>query len=261
MSRLIPEGFKPEKNCLKDRVIVVTGGANGIGAAASRTYAAQGATVVLMDKNVECLETLYDEIEDAGHPQPAIYPLDFEGAKEDDYNELAIVLDREFGRIDGLLHNAARRDPHTPLWKIDLEDWYEILQVNLNAPYMLTRACMDLLNKAPSASVIFTTDHQSRKHHAYWGAYGVSKHALDGLMLTFADELENQSPIRVNAIDPGAVRTNMRVTSFPGIRPEEMTDPQDIMDTYMYLMCDASKNENGYTFWAQESSTDPTTAV
>ena len=78
---------------------------------------------------------------------------------------------------------------------------------------------------------------------------------------SFADELENQSAIRVNAIDPGAVRTNMRVTSFPGIKPEEMTDPKDIMDTYMYLMCDASMEENGYTFWAQKSDTDPTTAV
>ena len=117
---------------------------------------------------------------------------------------------------------------------------------------MLTRACLDLLRSAPAASVIFTTDHQSRKHHAYWGAYGVSKHALDGLMLTFADELENQSSIRVNAIDPGAVRTNMRVKSFPGIKPEEMTAPEDIMDTYMYLMCDASKEQNGLTFYAQE---------
>ena len=252
MSRLIPVGFKADSDCLKDRVIMVTGGANGIGAAAARTYAAHGATIVLMDKNVECLETLYDEIEDAGYPQPAIYPLDFEGAKQDDYIELANIIDKEFGRIDGLLHNAARRDPHSPLWEIDLEDWYEILQVNLNAPYMLTRACLELLRKAPAASVIFTTDHESRKHHAYWGAYGVSKHALDGLMLTFADELENQSSIRVNAIDPGAVRTNMRVKSFPGIKPEDMTAPEDIMDTYMYLMCDASKDDNGITFYAQE---------
>jgi NAD(P)-dependent dehydrogenase (short-subunit alcohol dehydrogenase family) len=126
---------------------------------------------------------------------------------------------------------------------------------------MLTRACMDLLNKSTAASVVFTTDHLSRKHHAYWGAYGVSKHALDGLMLTFADELESQSPIRVNSIDPGAVRTNMRVTSFPGIKPEDMTPPEDIMDTYLYLMCDASKDENASVFWAQTPETAAITAV
>lgn len=251
MSHHIPEDFKAKPDCMKDRVIAITGGANGIGAAASRTYAAHGATVVLMDKNVELLESLYDELEDAGYPQPAIYPMDFEGAKEDDYNEFAKIINKEFGRLDGLLHNAARRDPNSPLWKIELEDWFEILQVNLNAPYMLTRACMDLLNKASSASIVFTTDHQSREHDAYWGAYGVSKHALDGLMLTFADELENQSPIRVNAIDPGAVRTNMRVKSYPGIKPEDMVDPLTVMDTYLYLMCDTSKGDNGITFNAQ----------
>lgn len=248
----IRKDFDVSKDCLKDRVIVVTGGANGIGKAASRTYASYGATVVLMDKNVELLESLYDEIEDAGYPQPAIYPLDFEGATEDDYNEFAAVIEKEFGRLDGLLHNAARRDPHTALWKIELEDWYEILQVNLNAPYMLTRACLELLNASESASIIFTTDHQARKHHAYWGAYGVSKHALDGLMLTFADELENQSPIRVNSIDPGPVKTNMRVVSFPGLKLEDMVDPEEVMDTYLYLMCDASKDDNGLVFHAQE---------
>lgn len=248
----IQKDFDVSKDCLKDRVIVVTGGANGIGKAASRTYASYGATVVLMDKNVELLESLYDEIEDAGYPQPAIYPLDFEGATEDDYNEFAAVIEKEFGRLDGLLHNAARRDPHTALWKIELEDWYEILQVNLNAPYMLTRACLDLLNASESSSIIFTTDHQGREHHAYWGAYGVSKHALDGLMLTFADELENQSPIRVNSIDPGPVKTNMRVVSFPGLKLEDMLEPEEIMDTYLYLMCDASKNDNGLVFHAQE---------
>jgi len=252
MSYRIPKDFKVSPDCLKDRVIVITGGANGIGAAASRIYASHGATVVLMDKNVELLESLYDELEDAGYPQPAIYPMDFEGAKEDDYNEFADVIEKEFGKIDGLLHNAARHDPNTPLWKIDLEDWFEIMQVNLNAPYMLTRACMDLLNKSSSASIVFTTDHIAREHHAYWGAYGVSKHALDGLMLTFADELENQSPIRVNTIDPGAVRTNMRVKCYPGIKPEDMVAPETVMDTYLYIMSDASKDDNGIVFHAQD---------
>ena len=207
-----------------------------------------------MDKDVKTVEALYDQIEDAGYASPAIYPMDFEGAKEDDYLELSNILEKEYGRLDGLLHNAARRDPLTPLWKIDLEDWFEIMQVNLNAPYMLTRACLDLLTASESASIVFTTDHQSREHHAYWGAYGVSKHALDGLMLTFADELENSSPIRVNAIDPGAIRSNMRVKSFPGIEPDKMTAPETIMDTYLYLMSEQSKDINGLVFQAQKKA-------
>jgi len=252
----VPFDFTPGPDLLKDRIILVTGAAGGIGSIASLSYAKHGATVILLDKNVEAAENIYDQIEDAGYPVPAIYPMDFEGAKEDDYMQLAEVIEKEFGRLDGLLHNAARRDPFTPLWKIDLEDWFEIMQVNLNAPYMLTRACLDLLNAADSASVVFTTDHQSREHHAYWGAYGVSKHALDGLMLTFADELENQSPIRVNAIDPGAVRTGMRVRSFPALEPQTMTPPESIMDIYLYLMSERSQHVNGLTFKAQKTN-DP----
>lgn len=249
----VPANYTPEANFLKDRIILVTGAAGGIGSVAALNYAKYGATVILIDNNVAASERIYDQIEDAGYPKPAIYPIEFDGAKEDDYHELARTLKKEFGRLDGLLHNAARRDPFTPLWKIELDDWYDIIQVNLNAPYMLTLACLDLLNAAESASIIFTTDHQSRQHHAYWGAYGVSKYALDGLMLTLADELENQSPIRVNAIDPGAVRTNMRVKSFPGIEPDTMTPPEDIMDVYLYLMSQRSAHINGLTFQAQKT--------
>lgn len=249
----IPMDFKPEPDCLKDKIIMVTGAAGGIGSTASFAFAKHGATMILLDKDVKTTESLYDQIEDAGYPTPSIYPMDFEGTREDDYLELSGILKKEYGRLDGLLHNAARRDLLTPLWKIDLEDWFEIMQVNLNAPYMLTRACLNLLNASESSSVVFTTDHQSREHHAYWGAYGVSKYALDGLMLTFADELENQSPVRVNTIDPGAIRSNMRVKTFPGIDPEKMTPPETIMDNYLYLMSEQSRDINGLVFQAQKN--------
>lgn len=248
MNQTIPSRYTPADQCLKDKVILVTGAANGIGAVAGKTYAQFGATVILLDKDVKGLETVYDEIEAAGHPVPAIYPMDFEGAREEDYLELAKVVEQEFGRLDGILHNAARRDPLTPVWKVELEDWFEILQVNLNAPYMLTRACLDLLTSNPSASLIFTTDHQAREHHAYWGAYGVSKHAVDELMRILADELENQAPLRVNSIDPGAVKTAMRTRSHPGLDPNTMTEPAALMDAYVYLMDDHSKGENGKQF-------------
>lgn len=253
MTQSLPTEFNADDVSLKDKVILVTGAAGGIGSAASMAYAAHGATVVLLDKNVAEMEKLYDAIEDAGYPTPAIFPMDFEGAKEEDYYQVAEAIEKEFGRLDGLLHNAARRDALTPLWRVGLEDWYEIMQVNLHAPYMLTRACLDLLNTAASASIIFTTDHQAREYHAYWGAYGISKHALDALMVTLADELEKQSPVRVNAIDPGAVRTTLRTRTYPGLNPDEMTAPEDIMDTYLYLMDATSESENGATFLIQQA--------
>ncbi len=251
MSTAIPDNYTPQENCLHDKIILVTGATGGIGSTACKTFARYGATVILLGRNVKGLESLYDEIEDAGHPLPAIYPMNLEGTTDEDYAELARVVKKEFGRLDGLLHNAARRDALTPLWRIDLEDWFEILQVNLNAPFMLMCACLELLNTAESPSVIFTTDHQSRQHHAYWGAYGVSKHAVDGLMKTFADELENQSPIRVNAIDPGPVRTGMRTKTCPGLDPNMMTRPEDIMNSYLYLMDEAGKHMNAQVIYAQ----------
>lgn len=252
MSSVIPTNFVPVAHCLQHRIVLVTGAAGGIGAVASKTCARYGATVILLDRDVKGLEAVYDEIEDAGYPAPAIYPMDFEGATEDDYTGLANTLEKEFGQLDGLLHNAARRDPLTPLWKIELDDWFGVLQVNLNAPFMLTRACLELLNASQSASIIFTTDHQAREHHAYWGAYGVSKHALDELMRILADELENQSSIRVNAIDPGSVRTNMRARSHPGLDPGKMTEPEAIMNSYLYLLSDQNHN-SGKLFLAQNT--------
>ena len=248
----LPHSYQPNSNCLQGRVILVTGAAKGIGACASQYFSQHGATVILLDQDVKKLKAIYDVIERASYPQPAIYPLDLQGATEADYVKLADCLSQEFDGLDGLLHNAARRDPLTPLWKVDLEDWFEILQVNLNAPFMLTCACLDLLNRAPSASVVFTTDHQARRHHAYWGGYGVSKHGIDGLMLGLADELENCSPVRVNAIDPGPVKTDMRVKTYPGLDPEQMMPPKAIMPHYLYLMSDDSQSVNGEVLLAQK---------
>ncbi|TNF91889.1 MAG: YciK family oxidoreductase [Gammaproteobacteria bacterium] len=247
-----PENFTPSKDCLQKRVFLVTGAGNGIGLAASRIYAEHGATIIMLDKDVKALESAYDQFLDAGLPEPALYPMDLEGAKDTDYIELAKTLEKEFSHLDGLLHNAARRDAQTPLSQVDLDDWFEILQVNLNAAFMLTQVCLPLLEKAPAASIVFTTDHQSRKHHAYWGAYGISKHAVDGLMLTWADELENQSSVRVNSIDPGAIRTNMRRETYPGIEPDDMVPAETIMDSYLYLMSDDSKAINGEVLQAQQ---------
>ncbi len=251
MNTTIPDNYIPQESCLQGKIILITGAAGGIGSIVSRTFAGYGATVILLGRDTKGLESLYDEIEDAGYPLPALYPMNLEGATDKDYMDLTRTMEKEFGRLDGLLHNAARRDALTPLWRVNIEDWFEVLQVNLNAPFMLTCACMELLRASVSASIIFTTDHQAREHHAYWGAYGISKHAVDGLMKTLADELENQPSIRVNAIDPGAVKTGMRVKTYPGLDPNIMTKPEDIMCSYLYLMDEISRDVNAQIIYAQ----------
>ena len=229
----------------------MTGAGAGIGATAARTFAAHGATVVLLGRTVRKLEKVYDEIESAGHPQPAIYPMNLEGAKPEDYDELAKTLDKEFGRLDGLLHNAALLGTLSPLELYDLKTWARVLHVNLNAPFLMTRACLGVLKESSDASVVFTGSAVGRQGRAYWGAYAISKAADENLMQIFADELETNTAIRVNSIDPGAVRTEMRARAYPGEDPQTVPAPEEIMNAYLYLMGPDSKGSTGQQFNAQ----------
>ena len=243
--------WTPAPDLLKDRIILVTGAGDGIGRACARACAAHGATVILLGRTIRKLELVYDEIEQAGHPQPAIYPLNLEGATAKDYEDLATTLKQEFGRLDGLLHNAAMLGTLTPIAHYDVELWYKSIQVNLNAPFLLTQACLALLMDSPDASVVFTSDRVGRHGRAYWGAYGIAKAGIEGLMQTLADELETNTRVRVNSIDPGAVRTAMRALAYPGEDPNRLPAPEDIVNPYLYLLSGEGRDLTGRQFMAQ----------
>ena len=244
--------YQPAANLLKNRVILITGIGEGIGRAAARRLADYGATVILLGRTIRKLEQVYDEIEQAGGPKPAIYPMNLEGATPKDYVDLTRVLDAEFGRLDGLLHNAALFAGLTPIANYDIELWYRILQVNLNAPFMLTQAVLELLNRSTDASVVFTTDRVGEEGRAYWGAYAVAKGGAQTLMKLLSSELETNTAIRVNSIDPGQVRSELTLRAYPGRDPAEWADPEDIMAAYLYLLGPDSKGVTGQTFRAQD---------
>ncbi len=243
--------YQARTDLLKDRVILITGAGDGIGAAAARNCAAHGATVILLGRTTRKLEAVYDAIEAAGHPQAAIYPMNLEGAAPKDYEDLANTIEKEFGRLDGLLHNASLLGTLTPLGQYDVEQWSKVMQVNLNAPFLMTRACLDLLKKADDASVLFTSSSVGRKGRAYWGAYGISKAANENMMQIWADELESNTHVRVNSINPGAVRTTMRARAYPGEDPNTLPKPEAIMATYLYLLGPDSIDVTGRQFDAQ----------
>ena len=243
--------YQARTDLLKDRVILITGAGDGIGAAAARSCAAHGATVILLGRTTRKLEAVYDAIESAGHPQPAIYPMNLEGAAPKDYEDLAATIEKEFGRLDGLLHNASLLGTLTPLGQYDIAQWSKVMQVNLNAPFLMTRACLDLLKKSDDASVLFTSSSVGRKGRAYWGAYGISKAANENMMQILADELENNTTVRANSINPGAVRTTMRARAYPGEDPNALPKPDAIMATYLYLLGPDSKGVTGQQFDAQ----------
>ena len=249
--------YSADSNLLKDRVIAVTGASDGIGRAASIAYAAHGATVVLLSRTIPKLEKVYDEIEAAGYPQPAIYPINFEGAVEKDYEDMYQTLENEFGRLDGLLHNASELGLRTPIHNYAAEVWQRVLQVNVTAPFLMSKALLPLMEKSDGASMIFTGSSVGLKGRAFWGAYSVSKAATENLMQILAQELDGTTAIRVNSINPGATRTRMRATAYPAEDPGTLKTPEEIMGLYLYLMGADSKGISGRQFDAQPRPDTP----
>ena len=243
--------YQGAEHLLKDKVILITGASAGIGRVAALTCARYGATVILLGRNIKKLEAVYDEIEQNSWPMPAIYPLNLEIASDTDFIKLAETVEQEFGRLDGLLHNASILGALKPISQFPTSEWLQIMQVNLNAAFMLTRELLPLLRQADRASVIFTSSGVGHKGRAHWGAYGVSKFATEGLMQVLADEEEGVSDVRFNSINPGGTRTAMRASAFPGEDPHSLPTPEDIMPVYLYLMGDDSAHINGQAFHAQ----------
>ncbi len=239
------ETYSAPIDLLKDKTILVTGAGDGIGKAVAKAYAQHGATVILVGRTTSKLEALYDEIVAANYPEPIIHPMDLQHASEQDYKVLGENVLEQFGKLDGILHNAARLGPRSPIQFFPFEEWMQVMQVNVNAAFALTKELLPALQAAASASVIFTSSSVGRKGRAYWGAYAVSKFANEGLMQVLADELRQTSQIRVNSIDPGATRTNMRKDAYPAEDPNALTTPEERLPLYLYLMGDDSAQVTG----------------
>lgn len=243
--------YQAPDNLLENRTILVTGAGAGIGRAAALSYAAHGATVILLGRTEEKLEAVYDEIEAAGYPQPIIVPFNLETASETDFDNLAATLEQEIGQLDGILNNASVLGLRTPMDSYDPSVWRQVMQINVNATFMLTQSLLSLTQSSPDSSIIFTSSGVGRKGRAFWGAYAVSKFATEGMMQVLADELEHLENIRVNCINPGATRTNMRASAYPGENPSSNPAAEEIMPVYLYLMGPDSKGTTGQSLNAQ----------
>lgn len=237
--------YQAPSDLLDGKIILVTGASSGLGKCASLSFARHGATVILLGRNLSKLEAVYDEIEAYECPQPAIFPLNLESATEQDYQALKETLENEFGRLDGLLINAAELGPRTPIGQYKMDAWQKVMQVNVGSTFLLTKTLMPLLNEAKQASIVFTSSGLAQKGRAYWGAYSVSKAAAENMIEVLADELDGSSKTRVNIINPGPTRTAMRAAAFPAEDPETLKEPESIMNCYLYLMGEHSEHLNG----------------
>ena len=242
--------YEARPDLLKDKVIMVTGAGDGIGRVAAKTFAQYGATVILSGRTVAKLESIYDEILEAGGAEPGIAPMDLSNVTPEIVEELGFVIQEQYGRLDGLLHNAAILGSRIPLETYDVNEWMRVIQVNLNSEFLLTRILMPLLRAAEEASLLFTTSSVGTTPRAYWGAYSVSKYAVEGLAKLLHEELENTSKIRVNIVNPGGTRTKMRAQAFPIENPMTLKTPEDLMPLYLYLMGEDSRAQKGQLFTA-----------
>lgn len=250
-----PNPYLPSPDLLKGRIVLVTGAGDGIGRAVARSLGAHGATVILLGRTIKKLEATYDEILEAGGPLPGIYPMDLMGATYRDYEDLVGTIDKEYGRLDGLLHNAGILGERAPIEHHEIHIWNQVLQVNLTAPFWLTKASLELLYKSPDASVVFVSSGVGRKPRAYWGAYSVSKAGIEALSTVLADETEHRGTLRINTVDPGAVRTRMRLQAFPAEDTNKLLTPEQVVPVYLYLLGPDSKGITGARFSAQMAGT------
>jgi NAD(P)-dependent dehydrogenase (short-subunit alcohol dehydrogenase family) len=240
----LPQGWSAQPGALSERVVLITGASGGLGRASALAITRAGGSAVLLGRKVRALEKVYDEVAALAHAQPAIYPLDLAGATPNDYAQLAETIGRECGRLDGIVHAAAHFSGLQPAANIAPDEWLRALHVNLSAPFLLTQACLPLLQAAADGSIVFVLDDPERMGRAHWGGYGVAKRGLDGLTSVLHEELEN-TPVRVNALLPMPMRTALRRAAYYGENTLELPVPDAAADAVVYLLSSESAAARG----------------
>lgn len=246
-----PRTYTYADNLLRDRIILITGASDGIGKALALHTAGLGAQVILHGRSKAKLERVYDKIDAIdGAPRPSIAVLDLASADAEGYISLARSLDDEFGRLDGLVHNAGILGERYSIEQYDAALWQRVMHVNVTSAFALTQVLLPLLQKSADASVVFTSSGVGRTGKAFWGAYAVSKFATEGLSQVLADE-HRQTNMRVNCINPGATRTNMRLAAYPAEDRDKLKRPGEILAAYVYLLGPDSHGVTGKSLDAQ----------
>lgn len=221
----------PRPGRLNGRIALVTGASRGLGAAVARTFAEEGAQVILTARSQGGLEEVDDAIRAKG-AAATLFPADL--ADFASIDQMAAACHERFGRLDVLVGNAGILGPLSPMHHIEPAAWDEVMAINLTANWRLIRAFDPLLRLSAAGRAIFVSSGAADGRHPYWGAYAVSKGALEVMVRTWASELEKTS-VRANLINPGPTRTRMRAEAFPGEDPETLPTPDAMAQAFLPL--------------------------
>lgn len=232
---VLPAAWQMADDSLAERVVMVTGACGGLGRATAVACAQAGASVVLSGRKVRALEKLYDEILALERAEPAILPLDLAGASPADYGTVIEALENGPGRLDGLVHAAAHFEHLTPLALKNPEEWLLDIQVNLTAPFLLSQACLPLLQASPDSAVVFVLDDRERLDRAHWSGYGVAKAGLERLASILHQET-GDSRLRVHALLPAPMRTALRRKAWFGEDSMELPTADAAAEALVWLL-------------------------
>lgn len=206
------------------KTILITGAAEGLGRAMTFLLAQNQNKLLLLDKNLPALKALYDELLTL-ECEPAMIPLDLQGANPDDYADVQTRIQEAYGHLDLVFLNAAHLPGFTPIEQFDITQWYQVLQTNLNANFHLIQMTLPLLRAAEQGKLVAIIDQEVTKHPAYYGAYGVAKAGLAQLMKGLAKEQADNEIVFYNA-QLEAFQSNTRSRQFPSENPSELPTAQ-----------------------------------
>ena len=236
---------------LRDRVVLVTGASSGIGKALAIRAAELGAQVILHGRNQARLEAVHDEItRGESQSRPSIAVMDLAKAVSEEYMSLAESIEQEFGRLDGLVHNAAILGQRLSIEQYDTAEWQRVLHVNLTAPFALTQVLLPLLKGSRDPSIVFTSSGVGREGRPYWGAYSVSKFGIEALTQILAAE-NKHVPIRVNCVNPGPTRTDLRLQAYPAEDKRASKPPAEVLSPDLFLLGPESRDITGMSLDSQ----------
>lgn len=223
--------MKKNSNRLQGRIALVTGASRGIGAAVAKGFAAEGAHVILLARTVGGLEEVDDAIQQAGG-KATLMPFDL--ADTSKIHFIGPTLVERFGKLDILVGNAGMLGNLSPVAMSDPKIFEEVFKVNFFANYHLIRAVDPLLRGSDAGRAIFVTSGAAHMQMPFWSAYAASKSALERMVATYAAEVA-YSALKVNILDPGVVRTGMRADAFPAENPEDLPQPETLVESFIEL--------------------------